>query len=218
MTSTVHELWCPGERENLQSRVPVSAPTLPAAVNPPPDLTLPSPPAGFVEPNMAAFRGCYPSKSELAAAPAAISDLARFATCSATLGTAAPSPTLAISLLTSALGWRSMRTSTDAWDKYVRAQDALAWQSAMICMDELKPLFLIALAKDSSLGALYPGLTAMFTASRVSARQAATTKRKNRAAATAAGASGTTTATSMSAETATGQAAPGATVFVQAAK
>jgi hypothetical protein len=157
---------------------------------------------------MAAFRGCYPSKSELAAAPAAISDLARFATCSATLGTAAPSPTLAISLLTSALGWH----------KYVRAQDALAWQSAMICMDELKPLFLIALAKDSSLGALYPGLTAMFTASRVSARQAATTKRKNRAATAAVAASGTTTATGTSAATATGQAAPGATVFVQAAK
>ncbi len=148
---------------------------------------------------MSQFRGCYPHKSELAAAPGVITDLEKFAGYSTTLGTSAPPVPAVTGAISVALEWRTMRDSTETWDEYVRAQDAMAWQAAMTYLDDIKPLFLIAVSKNPSLATTYPWLAQVFNAPKVSARQAKTTKKNNAKAAVASAQAAAKTAAAASA-------------------
>ena len=157
----------------------------PVAVNPPPVVTIPTPPANFIAPEMTQFRGCHPSKNELASAGQAITDLGRFADYSTVLGASAPPVSSVVSALSTGLGWRALRDPTETWDTYVRAQDAMAWKAAITLLDDVKALFLIAVSKSSSLATKYPGLAQMFDAPKASARKATSTKKRNAKAAVA---------------------------------
>jgi hypothetical protein len=138
---------------------------------------------------MKQYRGSYPRKTEIMAAPNVVVELQRFVDYTALLGASAPPAATVASSLSAAVKWGVLRSSTDAWSNYVRAEYAMAWQTANTLLDEVKPLFFIALAKNSLLATLYPSLTQLFNASKVSARQAATTKKKAAKAAAEAAAS-----------------------------
>lgn len=149
---------------------------------------------------MRQFSGCYPHKSELAAAPGVVTDLVKFVDYGVTLGTSAPPVAAVTAAINVALQWRAMRDSTETWDTYVRAEDAMAWQAAMTYLGDIKPLFLIAVSKNPSLVMTYPWLAQMFDAPKVSARQAKVTRKKNaKAAAASAAAAAKTTAEAASA-------------------
>lgn len=158
---------------------PAGASTLPGVVSPPPDGDIPSVPAGFVVPNYRDFLGFRPSSRELGAASAVIADLQRFSDYPTVLGSAAPPAAAIAAALTLGTEWRAMRDTTESWDEYAKAQDAMAWKNALTLLDELKPLFLNAVAKNATLAQQYLGLAQMFDAQRAPARQAAVTKKRN---------------------------------------
>jgi hypothetical protein len=155
-------------------------------------VTIPSPPTGFVELSLVDYRGFHVSKKEVAAASTAIADLASFTSYQALLGGSAPEASAVSSALSLGLGWRTLRDLTDTWDAYVRTQDAMAWKAALMLLDELKPLFLIAVAKNPELAAQYAGLARMFAVPKMSAEAAAVTRKKNATAAAAAAAAAST--------------------------
>jgi hypothetical protein len=168
-------------------------------------------PAGFVPPDYRDFLGFRPTSRELGAAGAAIADLQRFSDYLTVLGSAAPPAASIAAALSLGTEWRAMRDTTESWDEYARAQDAMAWKNALTLLDELKPLFLNAVAKSAVLASQYPGLTQLFDAQRAPAKQAVATRKRNAkaradTAATAAQAAGT--AVVQAAPAAAAEAAP----------
>ncbi len=141
-------------------------------------MTVPSVPAGFVLPDMDAFRGSYPNKNELVAAPLALTDLGNFTSYPTVLGSSAPAEPAVAGKLSVAISWRAVRNESQAWLAYVNAQDAIAWKAALSSLDEVKPLFLIAVAKNPELAGTFPGLSQMFDAGKVVAAKALATKKK----------------------------------------
>jgi hypothetical protein len=186
---------------------PTTPPSTPA-VGAPPVVTIPSPPAGFVTPAGRTYVGFLPSSRELAAAATAVTDLGSFDDYVALFGSAAPPAAAVANAIAIGLQWRAMRTPAEAWDAYVRAQYGAAWKEARTQLDELKPLFLHALAKDPSLASKYQGLTEMFDAPKVSASKAAATKKKSAQAKAAKATVATSTAAGAGSATSTATEAP----------
>jgi hypothetical protein len=155
------------------------APAAPNTVNPPPEDDIPAVPSWFVPPNPRDFMGYRPTSRETAAASTAISNLANADNWVATFGSSVPSPATLTSALTLGLQWGEMRASTTAWDVYVKAQYAMAWKRALILLEDLKPVFLCAIAKNSALASQYEGFAQMFDAQKLVARQAIATRKRN---------------------------------------
>jgi len=145
----------------------------------PPDVVTPSPPVGFVAPALNEVRGYHASAHVLAAANTAMADLGSFDNYVVLLGSAAPAAASVSNAISIALEWRAVRTPAKAWDTYVRAQYSLACKAALTLLDELKPLFLAAAAKDPSLALTYQGLTEIFEAPSLVATKAVATKKRN---------------------------------------
>jgi hypothetical protein len=156
------------------------APALTSVPDAPPAGTAPIVPNGFAAPDMREFVGYRPNQLELTAMPAAISDLGKFVDYAALLGIGAPATTTVVGAITLGVQWRAQRGLAEAWDTYVRTQDAIAWKAALMLLEELKPLFLGAVAKKPELATTYPGLSQIFNASKASSKQANVTKKKKR--------------------------------------
>ena len=163
----------------LTAPVPVAVAAPPNAMSPPPDVVIPSPPVGFMAPSWRDFLGYRPTSREIAAATTAIADLGNFDDYVAVLGSAVPTAASIASALQLGVSWRGMRDSTATWDVYAKAQDSMAWKNALTLLDELKPVFLGAVAKNPALATKYAGLMQMFDAPKVVAEQATATKKKN---------------------------------------
>jgi len=155
-----------------------AAATLPSTVAAPPDVTIPAVPAGFVAPSGRVFMGHYASEAQVIAAPAALADLRKFASYTATLGASAPEESAVADPLSVAIEWRQTRDESDAWATYSKVQDAIAWRAALAALDKLKPAFLIAVAQNPALATQYAGLAQLFNAGKVAAKQAAATKKR----------------------------------------
>jgi len=175
----------------------------------PPVVSIPPVPAGFVAPVPHAYAGYNPSARLLAAAADAIANLQSFDV--TVLGPLAPPPATLASALQVALGWRALRVPSAAWDAYVRAQTGLAWRTALTLLDELKPLFLAAVAKSPDLAVQYQGLAQVFDAPKQAAKKGLATRTKNAQTKAAAAAQ---TAAAPSASAAAPPAAPVKTVTV----
>jgi hypothetical protein len=156
-----------------------TSPMSTAIAGPPTNVVIPPPPAGFVAPSGRAYMGYLPSARELAAASTAMSDLAAFDDYVALLGSAAPPAASVASAIGVGIQWATMRIPAEAWETYVRAQYGLAWKEAKTLLEELKPLFLHAMAKNPALASQYQGLTGMFDATKVAADKAIATKKRN---------------------------------------
>jgi len=151
---------------------------LPNEVAPPPVVATPTPPLGFIAPTMSRYRGYHPKTLQLIAAAGAISDLGKFTDYLTVFGTSAPAASAVATALETGLAWRALRDSSESWNTYVKALDAMAWQAALLLLDELKPLFLIAVAKNAALSSAYPGLARIFDATVTLAKASAATKKK----------------------------------------
>jgi len=105
---------------------------------PPLNAHSPTPLADFEAPTGANFRGVLPRGTELAAAPAALQDLARFAsTYTAILGSTAPPFEHVLHGLTVASGWTGLRVESSAWDGYCSTQEGMAWQAFRPLLEKL---------------------------------------------------------------------------------
>ena len=185
----------------------------PNAVNPPPEQNIQSPPAGFVAPDPRDFLGYHPSSREIAAASTVVANLGSADSWVATFGSTVPSAATLATALSLGLEWGQMRSATEAWEVYVKAEYSMAWKSALLMLDQLKPVFFGAIAKDPALAQQYPGLMQMFDAPKAVAKQASATKKKNakaKAAAAAPAAQAAAAAVTPAVPTATTAAAPAA--------
>jgi hypothetical protein len=142
-------------------------------------VTVPTPPAGQPPPNPRDYLGFHPTSREVSASAVAIANLAKGDAFNAALGSLAPPAATLAAALETAIEWRAMRASSEAWDAYVRGQDGLAWKQALTIVDEVKPVFQIAVAKNPALASQYPGLVQLFEAPRLDSKQATATKKKN---------------------------------------
>jgi hypothetical protein len=145
----------------------------------PPDASVPSVPNGYVAVSPRAYQGYHPTAKELVAAPAAMADLERFVDYTAAFGSLVPSPEAITAALTSGVAWRALLGPSNEWNEYVKGQNGMAWKYALTLLDELKPAFLTAVAKNRALAQKYPGLYALLEAPREVAKQGLATKKKN---------------------------------------
>jgi hypothetical protein len=143
-----------------------------------PAVPTPVPPEGFIPlPAYDAVRS-RPRKAQVAAAAPVVDELRHFADYEAIFGTLVPAAKRIASVLDFAVKWRSQRDAAETWNTYVRAQDALAWEAALGLLDELKPSFQRAVARDPALAATYPRLATFFAAHKQIAQRATATKKK----------------------------------------
>jgi hypothetical protein len=179
--------------------------TAPNVADTPPAVTLPAVPTGFVAPNLRTFRGSYPNKLEVAAMPKAANELGQFVDYAVLLGAAATPAPAVIDAINRGLAWRTLRGDAEAWEQYVKSEDAMQWKSTMGILAEIKPLFLFALSKNPSLATSYPWLTQLLVSGKEIAKLANATRTKNRATKSA-GAAAAATAAAVATATAAGEA------------
>jgi hypothetical protein len=158
-------------------------PSGPGLVKPPPNVTIPAPPVGFVPANPKDYRGFRPKSSELAVVPDAVVELASFTDYSAVFGMTAPP----VGDLTQTLGasqqWTSLLADSSDWERYVKSQEGMAWMTTLTLMDKLKAPFALASAHDPTLNSRYPALARLLGAAKVIAKRGAATKARTKAAA-----------------------------------
>jgi hypothetical protein len=160
------------------SATAAAAPAQPSVVNPVPTVAYPIIPASFAVVPLKKFKGYLPNHYELAAVAGAVSDLLRFTTYGSVMGASAvPAETLGESL-SRAIQWRDLRDETEAFAVYVKTEDATAWKEAMGYVDEVRPLFTYAVAKNASLATQFPSLAAFLAASKELALEGAATRVK----------------------------------------
>jgi hypothetical protein len=137
------------------------------------------PPPGFVPDNALDFRGVLPRTAELIALPEAVRDLAKFTNFAEVMGSKAPSLAQTTEAFTVTDAWSSARTRADAWDKYARTQEGIAWTALRQMFLRLAPSFAVAVMADPSLLQTYPGLATLLGAKKSIARKAVATKKAN---------------------------------------
>lgn len=148
-------------------------------VNPPPQVVIPSPPAGFVPPNAADYRGFRPKQGELAVVSDAVLELAAFRDYTSVFGMTAPPAAHVGSALDTASKWSTLLHLSTAWIDYVKAGEGMAWKDTLGLMDSLKAPFNLAAARDPSLSSRFPALSRLLGAQTVIAKRAAASRQRN---------------------------------------
>jgi hypothetical protein len=142
-----------------------------------PAVVIPQVPSGFVLPVMSLYMGYRPTQIEVAHASGAAVDLRAWSDLAPPVSSAAPSAKVVADALSRAMEWRAMRGAVQALQAYVTAGDAHAWKTALLLVEELKPLFAYAVKKSAVLAETYPSLTALMGAGQGGAQRANATKR-----------------------------------------
>jgi hypothetical protein len=138
-------------------------------VSPPPPVTLPPIPNGFVPVNAADLRGYRPMASEIAALPDAIVELQGFSDYLTLFGITAPPLDELVQRLSIAGQWTSVLSQTLGWSKYVKSQEGMAWKDALEFTEKLKAPFQLATAANPALLSQYPALARLLGASKAAA-------------------------------------------------
>ena len=159
---------------------PVS--TGPGVVKPPPNVTIPSPPAGFVPANPKDYRGYRPTSSELSAVPDAVMELQSFANYATVFGSTAPSVSDLTQALDASLAWTALLADSHDWESYVKSQEGMGWMATLALVEKLKAPFALATANDPSLASRYPSLARLLGAAKVIAKRGAASKARKAAA------------------------------------
>jgi hypothetical protein len=162
-------------------------------VQPPPQVTIPGVPNGFVPVSGADLRGFHPLASQVAAVPDAIIELQTFTNYGALFGITAPDVGQLTQRLSVATQWTTLLSQSSAWHTYVKSQEGLAWKDALELVFQLQTPFELASQVNPALLSQYPALARLLGARRVVAKRAAASraKKKANAATTAAGAAPT---------------------------
>jgi hypothetical protein len=149
----------------------------------PPDVTVPSVPAGFVPVNPLDLRGWRPMQSELASLPDAVMELNGFANYAEVFGITAPPASQVSTRLTVAAAWTTLYASTTAWYNYVKSLEGMAWKDALELFDKLKVPFQLAAASNPAMLNQYPAIARMTEAKGLAAKRGTSTKAKDKKAA-----------------------------------
>jgi len=162
-------------------------------VAPPPTVTIPAVPSGFVPITGADLRGFHPQASQVAAVPDALAELQTFTNYTAMFGITAPDLAQLTQRLDVALQWTTLLSQSSAWTAYVKSQEGMAWKDALLLVESLETPFGLASQANPALLSQYPALARLLGARKVVAKRAASSRAKNKAvaakAATAASAS-----------------------------
>ena len=162
---------------------PAAVPAIVSSVDPPPTgAKIPVPPAGFTPATPGEFRSVVPRKSELAALPQALIDLAKFADFDALFaGIGLTQAEVTQCLLVGSL-WSTMRLASSQWDDYSVLQEGYAWRAIRAALLRLEQAFLLAAQANPKLVTTYPGLAGLLGAKSAIAQRGASTRRLNKAA------------------------------------
>ncbi len=151
-----------------------------------PSVPVPVPPEGFVPIPGHDVVSSRPRQAQVANAAQVVDELRHFTNYDAIFGTLVPAAKRIASVLEFAVKWRAQRDAAAAWNTYVRTEDALAWDAAIGLLDELKPSFQRAVARDPALAAAHPRLATFFATHKQIAQRATATKKRKADAALAA--------------------------------
>ena len=142
----------------------------------PPDVVLPSPPAGYVPVTGADLRGYRPLQSELATVGDAVAEIQSVPSWTDIFGITAPPPGEIAPRLQVASDWTALLAASNAWTAYVKSQEGMAWKDALLSMESLKAPFQLASTASPALLKQYPALARLLGAKTVVAKRGATTR------------------------------------------
>jgi hypothetical protein len=154
------------------------------------------------------YRGWRPKDGQIAAGPAAVTELESSSSYAALLGSSAPPAAQVAGKLGVALGWSSLLKSTEAFLAYVKAMEAIAWKDGLTELDRLDAVFQPCASLNPAVLTALPATARLLDVPKAIAHKAvATRSRKTKAeakanaavAATGAGGGATTTAPSTTA-------------------
>jgi hypothetical protein len=158
------------------------------------------------------LRGFRALASQVAAVPDAVDELENFANYTGVFGITAPDVGQLTRRINVAYEWTMLLSQTAAWYKYAKSQQGMAWKDAVLLLDALKPPFDLATAANPALLSQYPALARLLGAKAVVAKRAASSRKRNQAAAQTAnartGAAASATPAPAPATAATPQPAP----------
>ena len=147
-------------------------------VKPPPAVKVPQPPAGFIPPSAADYRGFRPKRAELAVVPDAVLELHGFSNYGAVFGMTAPPADHVAGALDGASMWSTLLAASTAWMDFVKAGEGMAWKDTLTLTDKLKAPFALATANDPSMLSKYPALARLLGAAKQIAKKAQATKKR----------------------------------------
>jgi hypothetical protein len=156
--------------------------TLVPVMTPPPDVTVPSVPSGFVPVPASSLAGYRPMQAELTNVPDAILELQSIPNWSLIFGMTAPAAPQAAERLSVAMQWTGLLVDSQDWFNYVKSQEGVAWKDALEVTDSLKAPFQLATAANPGLLKQYPALQRLLGAQKAVAKKAVATKKNNKAA------------------------------------
>jgi hypothetical protein len=150
-------------------------------VSPPPQVTIPPVPGGFVPVSGADLRGFHPLASQIAAVPDSITELQTFTNYGALFGITAPDVGQLTQRLNVASQWTALLSQTSAWYKYVKSQEGMAWKDALELVFQLQTPFELASQANPALLSQYPAVARLLGARKAVGKRAAAARAKNKA-------------------------------------
>ena len=160
----------------MDAKTKISQSTGVGIVKPPPDVTIPSVPPGFVPSNTKDYRGFRPKSSELAVVPDVVLELQRFDDYDSVFGRTAPPVSDVSQALEASAQWTAQLADSSDWIGYVKSQEGMTWKDTLVLVDKLKAPFELAGAHDPTLLSRYPALARLLGAAKVIAKRGAATK------------------------------------------
>jgi len=147
---------------------------------PPAAAVVPVPPDGYTATDGSEYRGVLPKATQLAVMSGVVQELGRFSDYAQVFGRTAPPIASITQSFSAANQWSLMRVRTIAWEGYCLQQEGLAWVDIHRLMDQIQPLFELAVASDASIGVQFPMMLKLFNAQRVIAAKGAATRKANK--------------------------------------
>jgi hypothetical protein len=145
---------------------------------PPPGTAVPQPPAGWV-PTTHFASGAFPRKGELAALPGAISELDQSTDYEQVFGLTGIPLSHVVEVLDLARQWSVMHNASDAWDRYARVQEGMAWTEVRALTDKMKMAFDLASLANPTITTRYMNLKSFLGYAKANAQKGASTRAAN---------------------------------------
>ena len=150
---------------------------------PPADARDPNPSVGYRgAPTGGNYRSLVPKATELAALPGAVDDLRRFTAFASVFALTGLPYAQVLQAFDVGNQWSTMRKVTVAWEGYCLTQEGISSITIRKMLDSIRPVWDLAVARDSSLAVTYPSLASLLGAQKAIAQKGAATKRLNKAA------------------------------------
>jgi hypothetical protein len=145
----------------------------------PPDMPIPTVPAGFIPVDASNYRGFRPKAAQLIAFPDAILELESATTYEEVFGTAIPSATDIAEALATASSWTAFRVAIQALLIYAKSLEAITWKTGLTNLEKLEAVYHAVAATNPAAVAAFPALQRVFEVSTVIAAKVKATRARN---------------------------------------